>query len=130
MKNQTLLTALLVVVSLGVGFMIGYYTAENGEVVKEVVTENGGQENNTSNTTAESQDVNQNNEGTTISASALTPEQQQLLASLGIDANEINVTPEMIACAEAKLGVARIEEIKNGATPSFSEGFSLVACYN
>jgi hypothetical protein len=52
-----------------------------------------------------------------------------MLEAMGIDADSVNITPEMVACAEAKLGAARIEEIKNGATPSFSEGASLVACY-
>jgi len=46
-----------------------------------------------------------------------------------LDPNNVTVTAEMIACAEAKLGVARIEEIKNGSTPSFMEGVSLAVCY-
>jgi hypothetical protein len=50
-------------------------------------------------------------------------------AAFGIDPNTVNITPAMIACAEAKLGATRIEELKGGATPSMSEGISLMACY-
>lgn len=66
---------------------------------------------------------------TVIPATRLTDAQRSLLKSLGIDADSITVTPQMIACAEAKLGAARITEITNGATPSAAEGFSLLACY-
>ncbi len=67
--------------------------------------------------------------GTTVDANALTPGQRQMLESMGIDADSITITAEMVACAEAKLGAARVEEIKNGATPSFAEGASLITCY-
>lgn len=68
--------------------------------------------------------------GTTVNAANLTDGQRKMLQALGVDTNNITITAEMVACAEAKLGAARIEEIKNGATPSFSEGASLVACYH
>lgn len=67
--------------------------------------------------------------GTPVTAESLTPAQRQMLASFGIDPNTITITPQMIACAEASLGASRIEEIKQGATPSFGEGMKLVACY-
>lgn len=67
--------------------------------------------------------------GTTVDASSLTPGQRSMIESMGIDPDSITITPAMIACAEAKLGAARIEEIKNGATPSFTEGATLIACY-
>ena len=67
--------------------------------------------------------------GTVISTTNLSAGQQKLLSSLGIDASKITVTPAMIACAEAKLGAARMNEIALGATPSFTEGLSLLACY-
>ncbi len=68
-------------------------------------------------------------EGTAVGGENLTPGQRQMLTAMGINPDEFTVTPEMVACAEAKLGAGRVEEIKNGATPSFSEGVSLVACY-
>ncbi|MFM2381511.1 MAG: hypothetical protein RLZZ76_278 [Candidatus Parcubacteria bacterium] len=67
--------------------------------------------------------------GATVSADALTESQKKMLESFGVDTNAITVTTAMIACAEAKLGAARVEEIKNGATPSMLEGASLIACY-
>lgn len=59
----------------------------------------------------------------------MTDGQRKLISALGLDPNNVTVTAEMITCAEAELGAARVEEIKNGATPSFTEGASLVACY-
>lgn len=67
--------------------------------------------------------------GGTVKAASLTPGQQKLLSALGINVSEFVITPAMIACAEAKVGAARIMEIQSGATPSFSEGVSLLACY-
>ena len=68
-------------------------------------------------------------ENVSIQASNLTEGQIKLLSVLGIDPNSITVTPAMMACAETSLGASRVEEITNGATPSFSEGLKLVACY-
>ncbi len=71
----------------------------------------------------------QGGQGTTVNTNSLTDGQRQMIEALGIDADNVTITAEMVACAEAKLGAARVEEIKNGATPSFSEGASLMACY-
>jgi hypothetical protein len=64
-----------------------------------------------------------------VSSNTLTDSQKKMLESFGVDTNAITVTATMIACAEAKLGKARIEEIKNGATPSMLESASLLTCY-
>ena len=68
-------------------------------------------------------------EGTTLDTSAMTDGQRKLLESLGVDANSITITPEVIACAEASLGNERVAAIQNGDTPSFLEGTKLMACY-
>jgi len=68
--------------------------------------------------------------GTTIDASMLTDGQRKLLTSLGIDADSITVTQEMMVCAETAVGSARIQEITDGATPSFTEGVKLAGCYS
>lgn len=65
----------------------------------------------------------------TTSAGGLSAGQRTMLESFGLDPNEVTLTPAMIACAEAKIGKARVVEIMAGATPSFMEGASLVACY-
>ncbi len=88
-----------------------------------------GQQNGANNTSATSTPTTTQTNGTVVNTSSLSSSQKAMLTALGIDAETIVVTPEMIACAEAKVGVARAEEIKNGATPSFSEGVKLVACY-
>lgn len=64
-----------------------------------------------------------------VSSNQLTSGQRDLLSKFGIDANAITITPTMIACAEAKLGAARLAEIQAGATPTFTEGAALLACY-
>ena len=67
--------------------------------------------------------------GATVSTSNLSDSQRQMLAAFGIDADSVVITPAMMACAEAKIGAARVEEIKGGATPSMGEGAMLFACY-
>jgi hypothetical protein len=67
--------------------------------------------------------------GAVISTTKLSAGQQRLLSTLGIDSTEIVVTATMVACAEEKIGAPRVAEIVNGSTPSFSEGVSLLACY-
>lgn len=68
-------------------------------------------------------------EGTVIDESLINEDQKELLERFGIDTSAITVTEEMITCAEEKVGIERLEEIKNGATPDFLEGLSLVTCY-
>lgn len=79
--------------------------------------------------TKSAQESGASESGTVISTTKLSTGQKQLLSALGIDATSITITPAMIACAEAKVGAARIVEISNGATPTFSEGMALLACY-
>ncbi len=65
--------------------------------------------------------------GLVIDISTLPETQQAVLKTLGYE-NTITFTPEMISCAEGKLGSARVTEIKNGATPSVLESASLMGC--
>jgi hypothetical protein len=65
----------------------------------------------------------------TIPIDQLPEGQQTVLRTLGIDGETITFTPEMVACAEAEIGAARLDEIIAGDTPSFGEGFTLVNCY-
>jgi hypothetical protein len=125
MNNNAVVTGVLLFVAFLIGFGLGRMTADvsvnevrSGAVMDEFSTQN-----NTDQATQTS------GTGTQVNANSLSDSQKQMLQSFGIDPNTITITAEMVACAEAKLGAARIEEIKNGATPSFSEGASLVACY-
>lgn len=126
MNNKTLLTIILMVVVFGAGFLMGRMTASGVTVFTEGDTESAnpvGQASDDRDTSAATTD------GTTIDSSSMTDDQRILISALGLDPNNVTVTAEMITCAEAELGAARVEEIKNGATPSFTEGASLVACY-
>jgi hypothetical protein len=66
----------------------------------------------------------------TVRNAHLTTNQRLLLDALGVDVNQVDVTPQMMACAESKLGEPRINEIIDGATPTAAEGVGLLACYN
>ncbi len=64
-----------------------------------------------------------------VETSAMSPEQQQLLRSFGIDPEGVTVTVEMIACAEAAVGKERLNTIMGGAIPTFFESAKLLGCY-
>lgn len=112
------------VVVFGAGFLVGRMTAPQGTVL---TGSNSDSTNVADQSAATAEAVAEGD--TTIDSSNMTEGQRKLMSALGLDPNNITITPEMIACAEAKLGASRVEEIKNGATPSFTEGASLVACY-
>lgn len=138
MNSHALITGVLLVVVFVAGFFVGRYTSFAPATVADVIpntisdmaqpapqqsgdTTTGG---TVSGGTAASA-----NTGMTINVSSLSDSQRAMLKALGITGDTITITPQMMACAEAKVGAARIGEIKNGATPSFSEGASLIACY-
>jgi hypothetical protein len=124
MNKNAIITGILFLLVFIIGFGLGRMTdggpADIAVGVQESVT---GQNN------ADAPNAAQGTQGTTVNTNSLTDGQRQMIEALGIDADNITITPQMVACAEAKLGAARVEEIKNGATPSFSEGASLMACY-
>ncbi len=66
--------------------------------------------------------------GFTVSLSSLPEAQQSMLRTLGYE-DSITFTPEMVACAEGKLGSARVGEIKAGAVPGPLEAASLMPCF-
>ncbi len=64
----------------------------------------------------------------TISTSALSDSQRAILSKLGIDADRVTITPEMVSCAYEKLGEARVKEIVDGAEPSAFELLKVAPC--
>ncbi len=64
-----------------------------------------------------------------IPTERLTDSQKSMLRSFGIDPEAITVTQATVACAQAALGAERFTEVQKGATPTFSEGLQLLACY-
>lgn len=126
MNKNALVTGVLLLLVFVIGFGLGRMSVGTGNIVENI---SGIEDSNTAPTTDSNTAETQDSSGTTINTDNLTDSQRQMLKALGIDADNITITPQMVACAEAKLGAARIEEIKNGASPSFSEGAALVACY-
>ena len=61
---------------------------------------------------------------------ALSPAQERALESFGIDPAQIptEITPDQEACFVARLGEARVAEIKAGATPTATEFFKARDC--
>lgn len=118
-SNNGFLWAVVVVLAFGLGFLSGRMTSGSA------LPFSGGN----SSTTGANDASGSSENGTKVNASRLTAGQIKLLAAFGIDPNSVTITPTMIACAEASLGSARVEEIKNGATPSVTEGVKLAACY-
>lgn len=126
MNTKNILLGILIVLVFAIGFMIGRFSSVGNTVVSGTQSPSAEQKNAT---TEQGSATDTNNENVSIQASNLTEGQKKMLSALGIDADSITVTPEMIACAEASLGNSRVNEITNGATPSFSEGVKLAACY-
>lgn len=133
MNKNGIIMGLLFLLTFIVGFYFGRVTDTNvnpfTSSVEEKTAEQKGDMNEQTGAQTNEQSTEQQESATPISPNALTDGQRKMLEAMGIDPNTVTVTPQMVACAEAKLGPARIEEIKNGATPSFTEGVSLVACY-
>lgn len=133
MNRSALITVFACLVAFVLGFVLGRFSYVDstmnavGDRLQQA-SESVGIPSNSTSQSAQGTEASQQ-EAVNVNTSSLTPGQRQLIEALGIDADSITITAEMVACAEAKLGAARVEEIKGGATPSFSEGVSLAACY-
>lgn len=136
MENKTthpivLIAAALVIFSAGV--FVGNLTAgstptmeEMSETVQDAVTGNVDTESG-----SEASDVSNGSDiAFTMSVESLSDGQKVMLRGMGIDSNEIEVTNDMVACIEAKVESSRLNEIRNGASPTISEGITLMGCYS
>ncbi len=63
-----------------------------------------------------------------LSSLPLSDTQKDLLRGAGIDPETFVITPEMVICAEDRLGAARFAEIVAGDAPGPTEVFSLLRC--
>jgi len=126
MNTKNVLLGILIVIVFGTGFMIGRFSSVGNNITNVTQTPDTASVSQT-NEQGAVDDINDDN--VSIDASDLTDGQKNLLSALGIDANSITITSAMMVCAETSLGSARVTEITNGATPSFTEGLKLAACY-
>ncbi len=122
MTIRNLLLGILIIASFAVGFLVGRFSSIGNTYIENKSPSSM----NTSNQ-PDLDDATTTSNETAVSTAGLTPDQIKMLSALGIDTNK--VTPTMIACAEASLGASRTQEIKNGDSPSFTEGIKLMACY-
>ncbi len=128
MSNNGLVVGIVMVLVFVGGFFLGRMTAGevNGNIFDGYETE------------SESGDSSANGENTQVApgeevkvdASMMTDGQRKMLEAMGVDPNNVKITPEVIACAETRVGKERMVEIQNGATPSIIEGGKLFACYS
>lgn len=142
MKKNIVSLLLGVVVGLVIGFFLGVAAVQQpNDVIKELEI---GESGNTSTEVGElstdnmpiapesESEVTATTQGhqIVIPVSSLPEAQQQVIRTLGIAEDEIVITGEMLACAEGEVGAARIEELKQGAAPTFLESVTLFNCYN
>lgn len=128
---------LIIAVALIVGFVAGYFWHFYNSSVPDTNNVNAPVQSDTEEAITENPDQDEpgaissttEEEPIRVDTNALSPEQKKLLETFGVNTNSIEVTADMIACAKAKVGEARFEEILGGATPSFFEGLSLATCY-
>lgn len=134
-NSNGLITGVVMVLIFVAGFALGHFTAspdtDTDEDEKGLLGElfDGTEDVSESDASGESASQVVPESGTTIDASVMTDGQRKLLESLGVDADSITITPEMITCAESSLGNQRVTAIQNGDTPNFIEGTKLMACY-
>jgi hypothetical protein len=127
----------LAVVALVLGYALGYFTADEAEVVVEEVRQEAASAtadlsfptNDNAREEAAQNTPNPNGTAFVIPMSRLSESQRAFVRTAGVEGEEIVVTNAMVACAEASIGATRVAEIKNGASPSMSEGIKLMACY-
>lgn len=134
--NNTVSTGMAIVIalmSLALGFFIGIMvTGNNLDEEKENMSDAIDSMTDTvsGNESTTNEGATDDSVAFTIDISNLPESQQAMLKTMGIDDTELAITHSMVACAEAKLGVERTNEIQNGATPTVVEGTQLLACYN
>jgi len=68
-------------------------------------------------------------EGIKIDTTAVSEDQKTAAKKVGIDLDSVVITPEMVSCAEKKLGSTRVQEIMGGSSPSTLESISLFGCF-
>lgn len=139
MKNSGIIV-LAVIISLVIGFFAGQMigSSPSNKVMKSLSGDSAVDLTTPNNLrTEQSDDENANNPASTASENKgfvieidnLPEAQKVALRGLGVSGSELVVTEEIIFCAETEIGASRLNEIRNGAAPSMSEGLKLIGCY-
>jgi len=120
MNTKTVWIVVLTIIVFLLGFLLGRVTSSSVYSIEK----------STDTSESVSDTVSGNDSATDDSFDPpLTDGQRKLLSSVGINPDEFTITSAMAACAETKFGASRVEEFKNGATPSFTESAGLLVCY-
>ena len=135
--SYTAVAVLFLLVGLGLGYFtfsdrtpVTFAADEAGESgLRGLFRGDDAPQGGSSDTTVQQDETVSENTAVVVSGNTLTDGQRALAASFGIDPDTVTISQEMIACAEARLGTDRLQEITNGATPSFGEGVQLAGCY-
>jgi hypothetical protein len=130
---------LVSILTLAAGVILGYfYGAGTFETESILGTTDEMQEDNKTNTTTNNNgendtnmftDGNENEPAFSIVVADLPEGQRTALRTFGIEEEEIVITRGTAACAEASIGTDRMAALQNGATPTATEGVTLVGCY-
>lgn len=134
MKQNTFLTVAIALLIFVCGYVLGYLSSDTADTAITTITDQ------VKETATQMEDIVKTDEpiptvengeavAFTINVENIPETQRAFLTTMGISGNEIVVTNAMLACAEAEIGVARMLEIKNGATPAMTEGLKLAGCY-
>lgn len=137
MQRHSLKSGIVLVLIFALGCAAGYYAGSNTAVYNtptdDQTTESAAGEQTTtdtsSNTNNTSGTADSAGTGFKVDPGTLSEGQKTFLQTAGVDPNNLVITPEMITCAEAKIGAERMTAIKNGDSPSITEGIALAACY-
>lgn len=133
-KFLILLILLLLVITAGLYFWsLGDSPKENTVTTQEIqassTIETNQNEGLTENTDSTDETTTETREVITVDENVLSEDQRNLLQNFGIDTDSIEITADMIQCAEEKIGKERLEAIIQGDLPTFFEGLSLAGCY-
>jgi len=121
----------MLLLALGIGIYIWYklQVLQSGAVETNVVPEEGIEEEISTSTHVESQSATKAvTDPIVVSGDRLTNSQKEALEALGFESDSITITPEMIMCAEEKLGRERLDEIVGGSAPGPLESLTLLPC--
>jgi hypothetical protein len=134
MSNNGLVVGIVMVLVFVGGFFMGRMTVDNSPSSNissySTSVDDNGAASNADNGGSGENTTDASGEAVNVDSSMMTDGQRKMLETMGIDPNNVKITPEVIACAEAKVGAERMQEIQNGATPSMIEGGKLFACYS